>query len=130
MSGSELPGFFSRFPMQAVTSATLDTRLADDEGLRILFLWGGDCPNCDIAKAQLAQSPAAFAWPDVQWLHDNVYDDRAMATRFGLHGIPTFLVFRGRKKLGRISPWPGPDAFIAAIDSVRRPSGPAPDRPS
>jgi hypothetical protein len=130
MSGSDLPGFFSIFPMQSVTSATLDAQLVDDGGLRILFLWGRDCPNCDIAKAQLAQSPADFAWPDVQWLHDNVYDDRAMATRFGLHGIPTFLVFRGRKKLGRISPWPGADAFIAAIDSVRRQSPAPPGRPS
>ena len=119
MEDHDARGFFRHFPMQAVTSATLDGHLADDGTLRILFLWGRDCPNCEIAKAQLAQAPAAFDWPGVQWLHDNVYDDRAMATRFGLHGIPTFLVFRGAKKLGRISPWPGATAFIAAIDSVR-----------
>jgi hypothetical protein len=111
--------FFSALAMQAVTSADLDARLHDDGALRILFLWGHDCPNCDIAKSQMLQSPADFAWSGVQWLHDNVYDDRAMATRFGLHGIPTFIVFRGAKKLGRISPWPGSEQFIAAIERAR-----------
>jgi hypothetical protein len=112
-------GLFSALSMQAVTSADLDVHLHDDGELRILFLWGHDCPNCDIAKAQMLQSPAQFAWPGVHWLHDNVYDDRAMATRFGLHGIPTFIVFRGAKKLGRISPWPGGEQFIAAIERAR-----------
>ncbi|MFL6593688.1 MAG: thioredoxin family protein [Luteimonas sp.] len=114
------PGdFFATFPMRAVASSTLDDVLAVDGLLRILFLWGHDCPNCDIAKAQMRQSPAAFRWPDVEWLHDNVYEDRAMATRFGLHGIPTFMVFRGATKLGRISPWPGSEQFIRAIERVR-----------
>jgi hypothetical protein len=111
--------FFSSLAMQAVTSADLDAVLRDDGELRILFLWGHDCPNCDIAKAQMLQAPTQFSWPGVHWLHDNVYDDRAMATRFGLHGIPTFIVFRGAKKLGRISPWPGGDQFIAAIERAR-----------
>ena len=117
-----MPGpqpFSTTLAMQAVTSGGRDARLRDDGALRILFLWGHDCPNCDVAKAQMLQSPADFAWPGVEWLHDNVYEDRAMATRFGLHGIPTFIVFRGRKKLGRISPWPGSEQFIAAIERAR-----------
>jgi len=111
--------FFSALAMQPVTSLDLDAQLRDDGELRILFLWGHDCPNCDIAKAQMLQSPTQFSWPGVHWLHDNVYDDRAMATRFGLHGIPTFIVFRGAKKLGRISPWPGGEQFVAAIERAR-----------
>ena len=110
---------FAELRMRAVTAATLDHVLAEDDLLRILFLWGHDCPNCDIAKSQLRQSPASFRWPDVEWLHCNVYDDRAMATRFGLHGIPTFMVFRGATKLGRISPWPGGEQFAAAIERAR-----------
>lgn len=114
------PGdFFADLPMRAVTSSTLDAKLADDGRLRILFLWGRDCPNCDIAKAQMRVSPASFHWPDVEWLHGNVYDDRSLATRFGLHGVPTFMVFRGATKLGRISPWPGSEQFIAAIERAR-----------
>ncbi|HSR65895.1 MAG TPA: hypothetical protein VLM17_09895 [Xanthomonadaceae bacterium] len=120
MSESAHPRFFDAFPMRAVTARDLDAALADDARVRVLFLWGRDCPNCDLAKGDLLRAPERFQWADVDWLHDNVYDDRAMAVRFGLHGIPAFLVFRGARKLGRITPWPGADAFVAAIGRVRR----------
>jgi hypothetical protein len=58
-----------------------------------------------------------FQWPQVRWLHDNVYDDPDMAARFGLHGIPVFFVFRSERKMGRITAWPGPQAFIEAIET-------------
>lgn len=105
--------------MRRVRDAELDAALPDDGRLRILFLWGRDCPNCDIAKARMLLAPECFEWPDVDWLHDNVYEDQTMATRFGLHGIPGFIVFRGVRKLGRISQWPGTDAFVAAIEALR-----------
>ena len=105
--------------MQRVSDAELDNALVEDGRIRILFLWGKDCPNCDLAKGEILLASGRFHWPDVTWLHDNVYDDPTMATRFGLHGIPTFLVFRGAGKLGRISPWPGTQAFVDAIEKVR-----------
>ena len=113
------PRFFDAFPMRAASAAGLDAMLADDGRVRVLFLWGRDCPDCDVAKAEMLLAPERFRWPDVDWLHDNVYADRAMAARFGLHGIPTFMVFRGARKLGRITPWPGAEAFLAAIERVR-----------
>lgn len=117
-SGSHVD-VFSAVPMRRVTASTLDAALADDDLIRILFLWGDDCVNCDIAKSQMLADPAAFQWPDVAWLHDNVYEDRAMATRFALHGVPTFMVFHGARKLGRISPWPGCEPFVAAVEAAR-----------
>jgi len=119
MSDTAHPRFFEHFPMQRVRTGELDAVLAADERLRVLFLWGRDCPNCDIAKGEMLLAPERFRWPDVDWLHDNVYEDRAMAVRFGLHGIPTFMVFRGARKLGRITPWPGTEAFVAAIERAR-----------
>ena len=110
---------FAALDMQRVDAASLDALLQDDDAVRIVFLWGNDCPNCDVAKAQLLQAPARFRWPDVTWLHQNVYDEPALATRFGLHGIPAFMVFRGQRRIGRISPWPGSDAFVTAIERVR-----------
>ncbi|HVJ62306.1 MAG TPA: hypothetical protein VM555_06285, partial [Tahibacter sp.] len=84
MSDSAVPDFFDRFAMRAVTSAQLDAVLDEDaQPLTILFLWGRDCPNCDIAKRALLARPERFHWPAVRWLHDNVYDDEAMAHRFG-----------------------------------------------
>jgi hypothetical protein len=125
MDDTSHPHFFDRFPMQRVSDAGLDEALVDDGQVRILFLWGQDCPNCDIAKGQILLTPDRFRWPDVAWLHDNVYDDPTMATRFGLHGIPAFFVFRGAKKLGRISPWPGTPAFVAAIERIRGDTAPS-----
>ncbi len=114
-----IPRFFWDFPMQPVREARLDEVVVDDGRLRILFLWGKDCPNCDVAKGQILLAAERFRWDDVHWLHDNVYDDPTMGTRFGLHGIPAFMVFRGRKKLGRISEWPGTESFVNAIEKIR-----------
>jgi hypothetical protein len=86
-----------------------------DRPLSLLFLWGRDCPNCDIAKRDILLRRDRFRWEEIRWLHCNVYDDPPMATRFGLHGIPAFMLFRGSLRLGRISPWPGADRFCAAI---------------
>lgn len=117
MADTTVPKFFEQFPMQRVDSASLDDVLAENtQPLTILFLWGRDCPNCDIAKRALLLAPTRFQWPPVRWLHDNVYDDPEMATRFGLHGIPAFFVFAGTRKLGRITSWPGPQAFIDAVE--------------
>lgn len=119
MTDSAHPTFFDRFPMQRVNDVGLDDVLADDGLIRIVFLWGRDCPNCDITKGQMLLARERFGWDDVQWLHDNVYEDPTMGTRFGLHGIPAFIVFRGAKKLGRISQWPGTAAFVGAIEKIR-----------
>lgn len=118
MSDTAVPQFFEQFPMRRVREAELDAALAEPvEGLTILFLWGRDCPNCDIAKRAMLLARERFQWPRVRWLHDNVYEDPVMGTRFGLHGIPAFFVFAGVRKLGRITSWPGADAFVRAIDA-------------
>lgn len=117
MSETTVPEFFHRFPMQHVSVADLDATLADAaKSLSILFLWGRDCPNCDIAKRAMLNSQARLHWPEVRWLHGNVYAEPALGTHFGLHGIPAFMVFHSTRKLGRITPWPGADAFVVAIE--------------
>ena len=117
MSGSSVPEFFLAFAMRRIRIAELDAVLDNHAAaLTILFLWGNDCPNCDVAKRAMLAAPPRFQWPGVRWLHGNVYDEAELGTRFGLHGVPAFLVFRGAKTIGRISPWPGADVFVAAID--------------
>lgn len=118
MADTTVPHFFEQFPMRRVLESELDAALSESaRDLTILFLWGRDCPNCDIAKRAMLLARERFQWPRVQWLHDNVYEDPGMATRFGLHGIPAFFVFAGSRKLGRITSWPGADAFVHAIDT-------------
>jgi hypothetical protein len=112
-----VPDFFTRFPARPVADASL-TAMLDEPGAQVtvLFLWGYQCPNCDVAKRAMLSHQSRLAWSMVRWLHCNVYDDPAMATRFSLHGVPTFIVFRGRKSAGRITGWPGIDPFVAAIE--------------
>lgn len=118
MADTTVAQFFEQFPMRRVLEPELDAALSEStHDLTILFLWGRDCPNCDIAKRSMLLARERFQWPRVRWLHDNVYGDPAMATRFGLHGIPAFFVFAGTRKLGRITSWPGADAFVRAIDT-------------
>lgn len=120
MNESTCTEFALEFPMWPTTSASLDSELAaSPASLDILFLWGRDCVNCDVAKAEMLLSSDRFRWPDVRWHHANVYNDQEMATRFGLHGVPTFFVFRHGRKLGRITEWPGADAFVGAIEKLR-----------
>jgi hypothetical protein len=120
---SAVPEFFDQFPIRAVSSGALDEVLqaGDEPRLTILFLWGYQCPNCDIAKRALLLHRAELAWPQVQWLHCNVYDDAPMATRFSLHGVPVFLVFQGARPAGRMTGWPGIGPFTAAIDKQLAP---------
>lgn len=109
---------FECFPIVELNSDTLDDALAEsDRDIDILFLWGPDCPNCDIAKRSILLAPELFQWPRVRWLHGNVYADAAIGVRFGLHGIPAFIVFHRGCKIGRISPFPGTEPFVAAIDA-------------
>lgn len=106
--------------MRRTSCAAFEDELAASPArLDILFLWGRDCVNCEVAKAAMLAASDRFQWPDVQWLHTNVYNDPEMATRFGLHGVPTFFVFRHGRKLGRITEWPGADAFVVAIEKLR-----------
>ena len=120
MKEATLNDFLLAFPMRLTSSETLDEVLGNSPAnLDILFLWGHDCVNCEIAKAAILAASTQFQWPDVRWLHVNVYADPEMATRFGLHGIPVFLVFRHGQKLGRITAWPGADAFVDAIEKLR-----------
>ena len=114
---SDVSTFFEQFEMVCVSDDTLDEVLsASPCDIDILFLWGRDCPNCDIAKRSILAAPQRFQWPRVRWLHGNVYAEPTLGTRFGLHGIPTFIVFNRSRKLGKISPFPGADPFIDAIN--------------
>ncbi|WP_458071725.1 thioredoxin family protein [Rhodanobacter sp. BL-MT-08] len=118
MSDTAVPEFFQRFPMRKVSDASLDEVLCEEAApVGILLLWGRDCPNCDVAKRAMLLAQERFQWPQVRWMHDNVYDDPSMATRFGLHGIPAFIVFRNGRKVGRIGEWPGAQAFVSAVEN-------------
>lgn len=109
---------FEKLDMQVLTSQNLDSVLAC-EGLKILFLWGLNCPNCEVAKKSIFQEIELFRSQDFAWYHCNLYEDFAVGTHFGVHGIPVFFVYDGPRRIGRITSFPGVDPFIEALQKVR-----------
>lgn len=110
--------FFETYGAGALHPDTFDSEIgsAGNQGRLIcVFFWGHDCPNCEIAKKTLLDRRAEAMDLRLKWYHVNVYRDFDLATRFGLFGIPVFIFFRDGRKLGRISPFPGFEAFRDAV---------------
>lgn len=113
---------FDLIDMNLFDSKNLDD-IINSDGLKVLFLWGYNCPNCEVAKTSLEIEAQNIKKLPFKWYHCNVYEDFEVSTRFGLHGIPVFLVYKGSKSLGRITSYPGFDPFYEALEKVARTHG-------
>ena len=111
---------FDAFGMQALSAATFDAGLqsAGDE-LAVVFFWGLDCFNCEIAKKAMLAHPDAIRALGLRWFHSNVYEHRELGRRFMLHGVPTWFFFYRGKRLGRATGWHGLAQFEAAVAAAR-----------
>lgn len=108
--------FFKNFSIQQLKADNFELVFSKSEtDLVGVFFWGLQCPNCEVAKNSLNENREVLKTLPITWYHVNVYEDFELGTRFGLHGIPTFLFFYKQKKLGRISPYPGIDPFLEAL---------------
>jgi hypothetical protein len=132
-SPSEAEGFdpgagFDVFGMRPVDSASFDALVADAPGdeLRCVFMWGNDCYNCNVFKNTALMLQDRIQALGLAWYQANVYQDEALGRRFGLHGVPAFVFYRGGKRLGRISGWPGLPQFSAAVQRLRDPAAAPP----
>lgn len=86
-----------------------------DPRLKVVFFWGPKCPNCDTFKQALPGLLEKMRnWP-VHILRSNAYAHRDMATDFGLRGIPTFLLYRDGRRLGRMSQYRGEEFFLGVL---------------
>lgn len=111
---------FEAFSMRELTAATFDEGLlAAGDGLAVVFFWGVDCFNCEVAKKTMLSQREAIEALDLRWLHANVYADMALGRRFALHGVPTFFFFHHGKKLGRATGWQGLPQFRLAVAAAR-----------
>ncbi|SAL73455.1 thioredoxin protein [Caballeronia terrestris] len=111
---------FSVFEMQALSADTFDTGLASaGEELAVVFFWGFDCFNCEIAKKAMVAKPDEIRALGLKWFHRNVYEHRELGRRFMLHGVPTWFFFYRGKRLGRATGWHGIGQFGAAVAAAR-----------
>ena len=116
MSSVELHPVFGALAAVELNNQSFDLALerAADH-LTVVFFWGHDCPNCDVAKTMFHQEIEVVRGLGLNWFHVNVYENFELGTRFGLFGIPAFLFFHKGKRLGKISPFPGIHPFLSAV---------------
>lgn len=90
---------FAAFEMQALSAESFDAGLAGaGDELAVVFFWGLDCFNCEIAKKAMLAQPDAIRALGLKWFHSNVYEHRELGRRFTLHGVPTwFFFYRGNR---------------------------------
>lgn len=120
MSGDAPHPVFESLGMDRLRSDGFDAGLESaKEKLSCVFFWGHDCPNCEVAKRLLHQDAEPVRALGLRWFHVNTSEDSDLGTRFGLFGIPTFLFFFQGKKLGKITPFPGMEPFLAALRELR-----------
>jgi len=99
-----------------VTPDELDELLAaGDLRLRVLYLWGPACPNCEVFKRSLPGLLPELAALDVDFLSLDAYRYPELARRYAVFGIPHFLLFRGGKKLGKMSEFRGEEFWLAVV---------------
>jgi hypothetical protein len=110
--------FFERLRSETIDEKNIET-FVGLAGLKILFLWGNNCPNCDIAKNVLMDHFVELNEFSFRWADCNVYENMEVGKRYGLHGIPVFLFLNDSKVLGKVSPFPGWIYFQEALKKVQ-----------
>lgn len=111
---------FAVFGMRALDEAGFDAGLASAEDeLAVVFFWGLDCFNCEIAKKAMLANPEEIRALGLKWFHSNVYEHRELGRRFMLHGVPTWFFFHRGRRLGRATGWHGLGQFEAAVKAAR-----------
>ncbi|MFN8847069.1 MAG: thioredoxin family protein [Bdellovibrionales bacterium] len=93
-------------------------KVISEKGNKVLFFWGHNCPNCEIAKKVIQENIAIYKSLDIRWYHANLYLDFDLAHDFGVHGIPVFFIYQNEKKLGRITSFPGHDQFLELLSKL------------
>jgi hypothetical protein len=112
---------FGALAMQRIDGASFEREVlaAPAEALCCVFLWGDNCYNCNLFKQAALLHREALLALNLNWFECDVYADPAFGRKFSLHGVPAFMLFRGGKRLGRISGWPGLPRFTQAIEGLQ-----------
>ncbi|WP_338863140.1 thioredoxin family protein [Myxococcus stipitatus] len=98
------------------TAENFDQLVLEPQGeLVVVDFWGDGCPNCDIYAEAEPQLLAELDGAPMRVVKVNAYQHETLAHRFGLYGIPTFLLFRDGKLLGKMSQYYGKAYFLGVI---------------
>ncbi|WP_413288914.1 thioredoxin family protein [Bdellovibrio sp. HCB337] len=113
--------FFEKLKVTELDETSFDSSLeAVKDQISVVFFWGHNCPNCEVAKNILSLEAAEVLPYNLKWFHVNAYDYMELAKRFGLHGIPVFLFFRNGRSLGKVTTFPGLEDFKSVLDKLTK----------
>lgn len=99
------------------TPETFDELVLGPRGeLVVVDFWGEGCPNCDVFAAQRPALLKALRGKRVRMVKVNAYVHDTLARRFALFGIPSFLLFRDGKLLGRMSEYYGRQHWLEVVE--------------
>ena len=100
----------------AATPDEFDAILARESArLVVLYMWGPDCPNCDFFATRLPEVLRALAGANMVFVKVDVYAHPEFARRYGVYGIPHFILFREGRRIGRMSEFRGDTFFTEVI---------------
>ena len=101
-------------PTEIATPETFDALTQTQGALMVFYFWGPDCPNCEIFARDLpgllTELPAG-----VRVVKVDAYEYPELATRFGIFGIPSFVLFKDGKKLGMMRQYNGREFWKTVI---------------
>jgi thioredoxin 1 len=106
----------------AADAAELDALLASERGLLVLYMWGPDCPNCVVFARRLPVLLERLGHVPLLLVKVDVYAHPEVSRRYGVMGIPHFLLFRDGKRIGKMSEFHG-DAFWLQVIRDHLPGG-------
>lgn len=98
------------------TTADFDEHVFAPRGrLVVVDFWGPGCPNCDVFAADAPALVRELPADKVRVVKVNAYEHPDLARRFGLVGIPTFLLVRDGKVIGKMSQYYGREYWLGVI---------------
>jgi thioredoxin-like negative regulator of GroEL len=86
--------------MQKLTSSTFDQVVEQSNGKVIIKFAADWCPDCRRVEGAYEQFPAKH--PDLFFAEVDSQEEQALAERFDLRGIPSFLVFQSGELVDRL----------------------------
>ena len=101
---------------RVVDAASFDAAVASSgDELVVVDFHGPSCPNCEVFVAALPDLLADLHDVRFTLLQCDAYANPSLAERFSLHGVPTFILLRRGRVLGRMSGYRGRAFFTQVV---------------